>query len=146
MIENFLSFLLCRFNNQNQAFSDPCRFAHICGYWEQIGQNQFHSKHWYNYQGEDTPYREKYHCIEVVNDFILVKNYTMNWEKYPCDMLFAYVDTLWEGVNYGECIVNDAKLESRITLTKDKILCYDAGVKDDKIVWGGRDMYVFDKL
>ena len=146
MIQDFLSFLLGRYHNRNQAFANPSKFAYIHCYWEQVGENEIHSKSWYNYAGEDAPYREKYHRLEISDNNIIVRNYTANWEKYPCDMLFTYVDASWEGVNCGECIVKGAKLESKITLTNDnKAICYDAGIKDGKIIWGGRDLYIFEK-
>jgi hypothetical protein len=32
-----------------------------------------------------------------------------------------------------------------MTLTGKEVICYDAGIKDNKVVWGGRDLYIFEK-
>ena len=145
MIKDFLSFLLGRYHNRNQAFANPSKFAYIHCYWEQVGENEIHSKHWYNYAGEDAPYREKYHRLEISDNNIIVRNYDANWEKHPSDIIFTKQEFTWEGQNLGECIIYDATLESRMTLTNDQVICYDAGIKDGKIVWGGRDLYIFEK-
>lgn len=145
MIEDFLSFLLGQYHNRNQAFANPSKFAYIHCYWKQLEENKFHSKHWYNYAGEDAPYREKYHMLKVNNSNIIVENYDTNWQKYPCDMIFSRNTSTWEGSNYGECILHNAQLESKVTLTGNQALCYDAGIRDNKIVWGGRDLYIFEK-
>lgn len=145
MIEDFLSFLLGRYHNRDQAFVNPSKFAYIHCYWEQVGENEIHSKHWYNYAGEDAPYREKYHRLEISGNNIIVRNYDANWEKYPCDMIFSRTSTSWEGTNHEECILYDARMETKMTLTGNQVLCYDAGIKNGEIVWGGKDLYIFEK-
>lgn len=145
MIEDFLSFLLGRYHNRDQAFVNPSKFAYIHCYWEKIGVEELHSKHWYNYAGEDAPYREKFHRIETLGDNIIVRNFDIDWNKHPSDIIFEKREFTWEGKNLGECIIYDAVLESKMTLTGKEVICYDAGIKDDKVVWGGRDLYIFEK-
>ena len=99
------------------------------------GENEIHSKHWYNYAGEDAPYREKYHRLEVSGNNIIVRNYDADWEKYPCDMIFERTASSWEGTNYEPCILHDAQMETKMTLTGNQVLCYDAGIKNGEIIW-----------
>lgn len=146
MIEDFFSFLLGRYHNRDQAFYNPSKFAYIHCYWERIGAEEMQSKHWYNYAGEDAPYRQKKHRVETEGNNIIVRNFDDNWDKYPCDMIFTRTATTWEGTNYGDCQLHEATMETKMTLTGTEVLCYDAGVKDGKIVWGGKDLYTFKRV
>ena len=146
MIEDFFSFLLGRYTNRDQAFYNPSKFAYIHCYWERIGAEEMQSKHWYNYAGEDAPYRQKKHRVETEGNNIIVRNFDDNWDKYPCDMIFTRTANTWEGTNHGDCQLLGATMETKMTLTGTEVLCYDAGVKDGKIVWGGKDLYTFKRV
>lgn len=145
-MNEFLEMLLGRYHNRNQAFANPSKFAYIHSSWERIDEDKFHSKQWYNYVGEDSPYRENYHTIEEQGNYILVKQYDTDWNYRDCDIIFNKNGSNWEGQNKGVCIVKDAELETRMTLTGLQIMCYDAGIKNGQIAWGGRDLYIFDRV
>ena len=77
---------------------------------------------------------------------ILLENYSPEWEKVTGDIIFTKNCTQYEGTNADECIRYNSLLESKMILTGNEMLCYDAGVKDGQIVWGGRDMYEFKRV
>ena len=41
------------YDNWFQAAKDPARYAHCKLRWERISDNEFMSKQWYHYMGED---------------------------------------------------------------------------------------------
>ena len=57
MVDEFMSYLLGRYTNRDQAFYQPSKFAYIWGLYEQVSPTDIKSKWWYNYAGEDAPYR-----------------------------------------------------------------------------------------
>jgi len=77
---------------------------------------------------------------------ILMQNYTPDWEKVTGDIIFTKNGTQYEGTNADVCIRYNAVLESKMILTGDQIMCYDCGLQEGKITWGGRDLYEFKKL
>jgi len=49
MIDEFMSYLLGRYTNRDQAFYQPSKFAYIWGLYEQVSPTDIKSKWWYNY-------------------------------------------------------------------------------------------------
>jgi hypothetical protein len=147
MIDEFMSYLLGRYSNRDQAFYNPSKFAYIWGVYEQVSPTDIKSKWWYNYAGEDAPYREGYQRIVMSGNYITLENYTPEWEeKIAGGIVFSKNGTRYEGTNADDCFKYESKLESKMVLTGDQILCYDAGVKEGKIVWGGKDLYEFKRV
>jgi hypothetical protein len=145
-MDEFLKTLLGCYHNKKQAFANPSRFAYIHSLWEMISDTEFYSKQWYNYAGKDSPYRENYHTLEENNNYIIVHQYDINKNPRNCDIVFHKNGSNWEGQNCGVCIVKDAELETKMILTGLQMMCYDAGIKNGQIAWGGRDLYIFDKV
>lgn len=147
MIDEFMSYLLGRYTNRDQAFYQPSKFAYIWGVYEQVSPTDIKSRWWYNYAGEDAPYREGYQRAVVSGNYITLENYTPEWEeKIAGGIVFTKKGTQYEGTNADECIKYESRLESKMILTGNEILCYDAGVKNGEIVWGGKDLYTFKRV
>ena len=147
MIDEFISYLLGRYNNRDQAFYNPSKYAYIWGVYEQVSPTDIKSRWWYNYAGEDAPYREGYQRAVVSGNYITLENYTPEWgEKIAGGIVFSKNGTQYEGTNADECIKNESRLESKMILTGNEILCYDAGVKNGQITWGGKDLYKFKRV
>ena len=146
MIDEFMSYLLGRYTNRDQAFYNPSKFAYIWGLYEQVSPTDVKSKWWYNYAGEDAPYRSGYQRITMSGNHILLENYTPEWEKVTGDIIFTKNGTQYEGTNADECIRYNALLESKMVLTGNEMLCYDCGLQEGKITWGGRDLYKFKRV
>ena len=147
MIDEFMSYLLGRYTNRDQAFYQPSKYAYIWGVYEQVSPTDIKSRWWYNYAGEDAPYREGYQRAVVSGNYITLENYAPEWkEKIPGDIVFSKRGTQYEGTNADECIKNESRLESKMILTGNEILCYDAGVKNGQITWGGKDLYKFKRV
>ena len=146
MTQEFVGYLLGRYTNRDQAFYQPSKYAYIWGVYEQVSPTDIKSKWWYNYAGEDAPYREGYQRIVVSGNYITLENYTPQWEeKITGGIIFTKRGTQYEGTNADDCFKYESRLESKMILTGNEILCYDAGVKEGKIVWGGKDMYEFKR-
>ena len=147
MTQEFVSYLLGRYTNRDQAFYQPSKYAYIWGVYEQVSSTDIKSKWWYNYAGEDAPYREGYQRIVVSGNYITLENHTPEWkEKTTGGIIFTKRGTQYEGTNADDCFKYESRLESKMILTGNEILCYDAGVKEGKIVWGGKDLYTFKQV
>jgi hypothetical protein len=147
MTQEFVSYLLGRYTNRDQAFYQPSKYAYIWGVYEQVSPTDIKSTWWYNYAGEDAPYREGYQRIVVSGNYITLENYTPEWkEKTTGGIIFTKRGTQYEGTNADDCFKYESRLESKMILTGNEILCYDAGVKEGKIVWGGKDLYTFKQV
>lgn len=146
MIDEFISYLLGRYNNRDQAFYNPSKFAYIWCVYEQVAPFDIVSKWWYNYAGETAPYRQGYQRVTTSGNDIILENYTPEWEKITGGIIFNKIGNQFEGKNNDECIRHNALLESKMILTGKEIHCYDSGVKEGKIVWGGKDLYTFKRV
>ncbi|AFD02629.1 antenna protein [Synechococcus phage S-MbCM6] len=146
MKTNFESYLLGLYNNKSQAQSHPTEYSQVYILWERV-DGGYHSKQWYRKDGEDKPYREKYHkIVEVSETEVIVENYYLDWERHSdCDMIFTFKDHKWYGKLLGDqCIVRDAKVISEFNLTGSGIESRDKGVNSEgEIVFGGVDLYKF---
>jgi hypothetical protein len=136
------------YDNWFQAAKDPARYAHIKLKWERIGDNEFKSKQWYHYLGEDNPYRRKWHRVSEQQGVIIVQNWTPNWgeHNYCCDMMFFDVGDFYDGkVKTDACIINGGMLKSTVQFNGTFYKSRDQGWRDDKVVWGSNVIYEFQK-
>ena len=56
------------YDNWNQAASNPTKYSHCYIRWERIGDNELTSKQWYHHEGEDKPYRYRWHRVIPFGD------------------------------------------------------------------------------
>ena len=135
----FIDLIVGHWTNKKQAFANPAKYAYTNIKWELV-DGKLNCKSWYNYKGEDNPYKVETGIIVSEND----QNSIILTGR--CQFIFHKDGDIWKGTNLGECIVRDAKLESVVELDKDSYKCYDCGHDDQgKIVWGGTLLYQFTK-
>ena len=148
MINEFLDCLIGRWTNQNQAYSNPSKYAWILVSWESIGDGKYLSKQWYHYEGEGKPYRERIVTFSESTDHIIIEYYDRDGiRNEKCDMIVKFENEKWVGKNVGEgCIVRDAVLQSDFILSPGKFMTRDAGYLYDTMVWGSKDFYDFGRL
>ena len=60
MITSFDNLILGHYNNKQQAYSNPTKWPQVHILYSKIKSNVLELKQWYNYEGEDKPYRH-YH-------------------------------------------------------------------------------------
>ena len=134
--------LLGRWTNLKQAQSNPTRWAHVyLSYTEEDGL--IHCKQWYEYRGEADPYRERWHRLSTISDTQVIVE---NIDNRDCDMICTFDGVSWNGDVGLDCRIRDAKVESYFCLTESTIECYDIGLRDGTVIFGGRDPYSFYKL
>jgi len=147
MITEFLSCLLGRWSNKDQAYSDPTGYAWILTLWEDVGDGKYLSKSWYHYEGEQTPYRERIYKLCELESGILMQNWGLDGEtrNEKCDTIVTLdYEGKFKGSNVGtECIVNNAMLRSDFTLSPGLLITRDGGYTDGKLVWGSENHYIF---
>tara|TARA_B100001094_G_scaffold62289_1_gene58129 strand:+ start:6027 stop:6446 length:420 start_codon:yes stop_codon:yes gene_type:complete len=137
----FKDWLLGKWTNLKQAQSNPTRWAHVYLTYKEERDGIIHCKQWYEYEGEDKPYRERYHRLQhIADDVVLVES-----EIPDCDMICTFDGTAWNGEVDVQCKMRDANVESYFKMTEDTIECYDIGLKDGIRVFGGRDPYLFKR-
>jgi hypothetical protein len=148
MITEFLSCLLGRWSNKDQAFSNPTKYAWILSSWDYVGEGKYLSKQWYHYMGEDNPYRKRLNTFTETESGILLQCWNEDGTKNDkCDVMVTFRDQSWFGENIGtECIVRGANLRSEFQLYNNVLMTRDAGYKDNKLIWGSKDYYHFGRL
>ena len=149
MMNEFLGCLLGDWSNKLQAMGNPTGFAWILISWKQVEKDKYHSKQWYHYMGENSPYRERYHTFSETESGIIMYNYDLTWTRNEkCDIRITPDNRgKWLGRNIGmECIVRDAVLHSEFQLTQDLLMTRDAGYLNNKMMWGSEEHYQFGRL
>jgi len=147
MTTNFEDYLLGLYHNKAQAQSHPTEFAQIFILWEKI-DGGYHSKQWYRRDGQNNPYRERYHkIVEITETKVLVENYRLDWTRCSeCDMIFLFDGQTWHGQLQGNnCIVREnVRVKSEIHLTKKGLESKDQGIDPEgKMVFGSLGLYKF---
>lgn len=148
MITEFLSCLLGRWSNKDQAYSNPSRYAWILTSWEDVGNGKYLSKQWYHYEGEQKPYRERLNTLCETESGIIIQNWGLDGTRNEkCDVLVTLDNGRWLGKNIGtECIVRGATLRSDFILIPGQLRSRDAGYLNNKMIWGSKDYYHFGRL
>lgn len=147
MIEEFISKLQGKYNNWKQAASSPRDHSHVHAVWENLKDNKMSIKQWYDYEGENNPYRFRYHKVIEQDGSIIVENWGTNWNYNPTfDMRFTSIDGFYKGVlMYGNPIIRETTLKSFVEFNGEIYKSMDQGWKDDKLEWGSLTMYEFNK-
>lgn len=148
MITEFLSCLLGRWSNKDQAYSNPSKYAWILTSWEDVGDGKYLSKQWYHYEGETKPYRERINTLCETESSIIIQNWSLDGTRNEkCDIIVTLDNGRWKGKNIGMgCIVRGAILYSNFILSPGQLLSRDAGYIDNKLIWGSKDYYHFGRL
>ena len=136
------------YDNWNQASRDPARWAHCKMRWESIGENELKSKQWYQYMGEENPYRQRWHRVVEDDDFIIVENWSPNWTEHEpcCDMKFSYKNDWWVGkVKTDACIIRGGVVKSLVEFNGSEYKSRDQGWREGKVIWGSDVIYQFKK-
>ena len=113
-----------------------------------ISDNEFKSKQWYHYLGEDNPYRRKWHKVFEQQGIIIVQNWTPDWgdHNHCCDMMFFDTGDHYDGkVKTDACIINGGMVKSTVKFNGTYYHSRDQGWRDNKVVWGSDVIYEFQK-
>lgn len=163
MIDTFKEYLVGSFENKQQAFSHPSRYAYIRITHIDIGDGLYYGEQAYNYQ-LGLPYRQFVLEPTLNGDEIVVINYEIkdkqnyrngkNLEmltrkdltrKDGCDTVFKQVNDSFVGGTQGcECFVNwrgrETYLQTQVELTKDFYFVIDKGMcaKHHHQIWGSK--------
>jgi hypothetical protein len=148
VIEKFCNTLEGLYDNWKQSSKNPIKYSYCHLYWERIGENELISKQWYESEGKDNPYRNRWHRVNIKNDTIVVENWSPEWKDHNpcCDMLFFAVEDYYTGiVSTRNCIVNGGTVKSMVEFDGKSYKSKDQGWKDGKVVWGSDFVYEFEK-
>ena len=150
---NFCDTLEGFYDNWKQAASNPTKYAHCYIRWKRIGDNELTSTQWYQHEGEDKPYRHRWHRVtnqlNRISYTCLVENWSPDWKEHNscCDMIFTKEEDFFIGkVLTDKCIVNGGIVKSMVELDGKTYRSRDQGWKDGQVVWGDDVIYEFDKL
>ena len=147
-IEDFCDKLEGFYDNWYQAAGNPAKYAHIKLTWERIGELEFKSKQWYQYLGEENPYRHRWHRIQDDSDQIVVENWSPDWKDRNkcCDMIFKPNGIFYKGaVATNNRIINGGELKSVVEFNGEIYKSRDQGWKNGKVIWGSNVIYEFQK-
>lgn len=118
MIDTFCEWFEGKFDNWEQASSNPSKWAHIFIIHEKIDDRKFKTSSRYNYSL--TPYREQVVTVRQDQDVIIVEN-------PACDLVFMQLDDHFVGKSNPGCMWKDHDLESSVRLYADQYHSWDKG-------------------
>ncbi len=80
----FCDLLQGKYDNWQQASSNPRLFSHVMLRWDRLSDNKLKIKQWYVHEGESKPYRERWHRVltEPETSAIIVENWSENFEAH----------------------------------------------------------------
>ena len=147
----FCDLLQGKYDNWQQASSNPRLFSHVMLRWDRLNDNELKIKQWYVHEGESKPYRERWHRVltEPETSAIIVENWSENFEAHNqcCDMFFNQVDNHYEGSIVGnDCIVRGATVTSFVSFDGKIYSSMDQGWTSDTLTWGSKNIYKFHKV
>ena len=143
---NFCDTLEGLYDNRKQAASNPTKYAHCHIRWKRISVNELTSTQWYHHEGEDKPYRHRWHRV---TDDLIVENWDTDWKEHNpcCDMIFTKEGDYYIGkVSTDKCIVGGGIVKSMVEFNGKTYRSKDQGWKDGQVVWGDDVIYEFHKL
>ena len=156
MITSFDNLILGHYNNKQQAYSNPTKWPQVHILYSKIKSNVLELKQWYNYEGEDKPYRHYHITINYqTHDTAYTRAHNLLTDTPGCEMQWGYFGTWWFGSVKGECIVpkpdGDTYVVSDIQFDGDMYMSRDTGYycRNDKFAWGkeeGEGMFTFTRL
>lgn len=150
MIEDFIFKLKGKYNNLKQSQESPRDHSYVHILWNQIGNNELTIKQWYDYEGEQKPYRTRWHKIltDETDNAIIVQNWEENWSAHhkEYDMRFRLVDNFYKGeLIHKDPIVRGGILKSFVEFDGYTYKSMDQGWKDNKLIWGSLSIYELQK-
>ena len=111
----FESMILGHYLNKKQAMSNPSKWPQINILYTKVGANVLDLKQWYNYEGEDKPYRHYNIFCEYLDEHTVITHAINKADAKPaCDLQWGYFDGWWYGEVKDECILRDTKVISNI--------------------------------
>jgi len=136
------------YDNWNQSASNPTKYAHCHIRWKRIGDNELTSTQWYHHEGEDKPYRYRWHRVIPFGDTTIVENWSPDWEEHNscCDMIFSWKGYYSGKVSTDECFVNGGNVKSMVEFDGKTYRSKDQGWKDGVVIWGDDVIYEFCKI
>jgi len=135
----FESMILGHYKNKKQAQSNPSVWPQINILYTKVGANVLDLKQWYNYQGEDKPYRHYNLFLEYVDEYTVFTHAINKTDAKPaCDLQWGYFDGWWYGEIKDECILRDTKVISNIQFNGTVYKSLDTGynIETGKFAWG----------
>lgn len=150
-VKEFCDLLQGKYDNWQQASSNPRIFSHVMLCWDRLSDNELKIKQWYVHEGESKPYRERWHRVltDPETSAIIVENWSDNFETHNqcCDMTFDQVDNSYEGSIIGnDCMVRGATVKSHVSFNGRTYSSMDQGWLGDTLVWGSKNIYKFHKV
>ena len=81
MVDDFIDKLVGTYNNRDQAYCDPSRWAHRHVKFVMNSEGLLYSKSWYNIKDQNQPYKQSLYTITQDGNFVLMsdKNITMKF-------------------------------------------------------------------
>lgn len=150
-VKEFCDLLQGKYDNWQQASSNPRFFSHVMLRWDRLSDNELKIKQWYVHEGESKPYRERWHRVLTIpeGNAIIVENWDKDWKTHNecCDTIFQKVQSRYEGKTIGDsCIAKGAIVKSSISFDGKIYSSLDQGWSKDKLVWGSHYVYKFHKV
>ena len=143
---------LGHYENKKQAYSNPTKWPWVNILYTKIKPDVLELKQWYNYDGEEKPYRH-YHITfrYEYEDTVFTKAHNLLTDKEGCEMQWGYFAGTWYGEIKGECIVRDTKVVSAVEFDGTNYRSIDTGynIETGKFSWGkepSEGFFTFTKL
>ena len=131
--------ILGHYENKKQAYSNPTKWPWVNILYTKIKPDVLELKQWYNYDGEEKPYRH-YHITfrYEYEDTVFTKAHNLLTDKEGCEMQWGYFAGTWYGEIKGECIVRDTKVVSAVEFDGTNYRSIDTGynIETGKFSWG----------
>ena len=144
--------ILGHYENKKQAYSNPTKWPWVNILYTKIKPDVLELKQWYNYDGEEKPYRH-YHITfrYEYEDTVFTKAHNLLTDKEGCEMQWGYFAGTWYGAIKGECIVRDTKVVSAVEFDGTNYRSIDTGynIETGKFSWGkepSEGFFTFTKL
>ncbi len=115
-----------KFDNWEQASSNPTKWAHIYITHERVDERKFLTSSRYNYSNK--PYREQE--VEITQPHVIGDHVGIIIVKNPaCDMIFGFDkdNMCFEGISEEGCTYKGKSLESKAKLYADYYHTWDKG-------------------
>ena len=148
----FEDMILGHYKNKRQAMSNPSVWPQINILYTKIKPNVLELKQWYNYQGEDNPYRHYHlHCEYLDEYSVITKAINQTTLEAGCNLAWGYYGGWWFGQVHEECILRDTKVISNIQFNREVYRSLDTGynIETGKFSWGKlpeEGMFEFERL
>ena len=135
----FERMILGHYLNKKQAQSNPTKWPTINILYTKVAPLTLEMKSWYNYQGEDNPYRHFQVDLTYENDVTVFTQSTNLLTNEPsCSWKFGYFDGWWFGELDGDCILRNTKVVSEVQFNGQIYKSLDTGydAETGKFAWG----------